>query len=233
MPAQSFWQDSLDWLLPCYCAGCGKQRVQPSQPICYACLSELQESAYDASTQQQLEEVFWGRIPLQSVVVPFPLRSGSTLQHTLHQLKYHPRPRIGRFLGKIAGSTLGTHNLEPPIDALIPLPLHSAKKRKRGYNQTECICEGIAVATGLPVWKNVVQRSRFTESQTDKDRGQRWTNMQGTFRLWNTGQAKGKHLLLVDDVLTTGATLEACGHTLLQIPDIRLSFFALGRTEIG
>jgi len=233
MTVHSLWQAGLDWLLPCYCAGCGEQRVQPSQPICYACLSDLYESAYDTSTQEHLEEVFWGRIPLQSVIVPFPLRNGSILQHTLHQLKYNHRPHIGRFLGMIAANTLITRNLETPIDAVLPLPLHPTKQRKRGYNQAECICEGIGQATGLPIWRDIVQRTRFTESQTNKDRGQRWANMQGTFCLWNADQARGKHLLLVDDVLTTGATLEACGHAILQIPDIRLSIFALGRTEIG
>lgn len=229
----SRWQAGLDWLLPCYCAGCGKQRVYPQAPICYTCLSDLWESTYDLHTQRTLEQQFWGRIPLRSVIIPFPLRTGSVLQQALHQLKYHHRPGIRKFLGKIAARQWSTCDPTPSFDALMPLPLHPAKKRIRGYNQAESVCQGIHEATGIPIWRNLVQSKRFTETQTNKDRGERWTNMQETFALCDTELATSKHLLLVDDVLTTGATLEACGQVLLQLPNIELSFFAVGRTEIG
>lgn len=233
MSLVSCWQAGVDWLLPCYCAGCGKQRVTPKQPFCYACLSDLNESGYDPHKQDSMAKIFWGRIPLRTVIVPFPLRSDSILQQAIHQLKYHDRPSIGQFLGKLAATRWQNRFETGSFDAMVPLPLHGNKKRSRGYNQAECICAGIRKATGTPIWNDLVIRDRATETQTKKDRGQRWENMQGKFRLHKSSRAAGKHLLLVDDVLTTGATLEACGQTLLEIPGVQISFFTIGFTENG
>jgi ComF family protein len=227
------WQAALNWLLPCYCAGCAQAHVQPAHPFCYQCLSDLNESAFDEQKQQAIEKIFWGRIPLCAVITAYPLRSGSKLQQAIHQLKYHHRPDIGKFLGRVAFRKATLPPGSPDLDALIPLPLHPQKKRKRGYNQAEQISKGISAATGIPVWNDLVMRNQATETQTKKDRGQRWENMQGKFALNNIERAIGKHLLLVDDVLTTGATLESCGHTLLQIPGVQLSFFTIGFTENG
>lgn len=231
MPLDIPWKAWLDWLLPCYCAGCGRQPAQPEQPLCYQCLAELSAAQYLRTDQRHLEKIFWGRIRLQSVGALYPLKAHSILEQTLHQLKYHHRPGIGKYLGEIAGKKIISENWFPELDALIPLPLHPSKKRKRGYNQAEEICLGLSAATGVPVWKNLTIRDKFTETQTRKDRGERWDNMAGKFSLLDTITPRGKHLLLVDDVITTGATLEACGQTLLQIPDVRLSFFAIGHTQ--
>lgn len=221
----------LDWLFPSYCAGCNQQRTRPDQPICYRCLAELPYTEYEQQQDHALEKLFWGRIPLQSVTSTWSLKQDSALQHCLHQLKYHHRPSIGIYLGRLAGERLKQHSRYRSIDALIPLPLHPSKKRKRGYNQAERICQGLSQATGIPVWDQIVLRNQSTETQTRKDRGQRWNNMEGKFSLKNSQPAINKHLLLVDDVLTTGATLEACGQTLLQIPGIQLSLFSLAYTE--
>ncbi len=225
------WKAWLDWLLPCYCSSCQQRSVTPEKPLCFQCLSELTATQYSASDQGRLEKIFWGRIHLESARALYPLKPQSVLQHTLHQLKYQHRPRIGYYLGEIAGRSLMRTEQLRGISALIPLPLHPSKKRKRGYNQAERICAGLAAVSGIPVWENLVIRTQFTETQTRKDRGERWDNMSGKFSLIDPEQAIGQHLLLVDDVITTGATLEACGQTLLQIPQTRLSFFSLGYTE--
>jgi ComF family protein len=221
----------LNWLLPSYCAGCNQKRAHPNHPLCYQCLSELPATDYEAQTGHALEQLFWGRIPLQSVTATWYLKPASSLQHCMHQLKYNHRPGIGVYLGSVAGKRMKQQNPSHHFDALIPLPLHPSKKRKRGYNQAERICQGFAQATGIPVWDQIVQRNQSTETQTRKDRAQRWNNMEGKFSLHNTKPAINKHLLLVDDVLTTGATLEACGQTLLQIPGVQLSLFTLAYTE--
>lgn len=223
----------LDWILPCYCCGCNNQVVTPNKPLCYQCLAELRAIKYDEPHSTKLENNFWGRLPLRSALAIYPLKSESVLHRSLHQLKYHHRPGIGYYLGKIAGDTLIKQNALADIDALIPLPLHPNKKRKRGYNQAERICRGLSAITQIPVWEDVVKRDRSTESQTRKDREERWENMSGKFSLKNKLNAAGKHLLLVDDVITTGATLEACGQALLQIPGIQLSLFSLAYTENG
>jgi ComF family protein len=231
MPLDIPWKAWLDWLFPCYCCSCHQQSVSPEKPLCYQCLSELTATQYSHSDQLQLEKIFWGRIRLESALALYPLKPQSVLQQTLHQLKYHHRPGIGSYLGAIAGGNLMRAGQLMEITALIPLPLHPSKKRKRGYNQAEKICAGLSVATGIPVWDNLVVRNQFTETQTRKDRSERWNNMSGKFSLIDPEKAIGQHLLLVDDVITTGATLEACGQTLLQIPQARLSFFSLGYTE--
>lgn len=225
------WNGCLDWLLPAYCSACRKNKIIPRHPVCYQCLAELSETEYDVADQNKLEKIFWGRIPLQTAISLYPLKKGSSLQKILHQAKYHHCPTIGIFLGKLAGKKLTYHPILQDIDALIPLPLHPSKQRKRGYNQAEKICQGISMTTGIPVWNNLVIRNQSTETQTRKDRGERWENMSGKFSLRHHKAAHNKHLLLIDDVITTGATLEACGQSLLQIPNSRLSFFTLAHTE--
>ena len=227
---QTMHRGWLDWLFPSYCAGCNQRRTLPDKPLCYQCLSELALTASENQQENTLDQLFWGRIPLQSVRAEYVLKPGSALQHSLHQLKYHHRPGIGVYFGKLAGERMKQSHRHQSIDALIPLPLHHRKKRIRGYNQAERICQGIAQTTGIPVWDTIVLRNHHTETQTQKDRGQRWANMQGKFSLHQPEKAINRHVLLVDDVLTTGATLEACGQTLLQIPGIQLSLFALAYT---
>lgn len=221
----------LNWLFPCYCAGCNQQSSRPDKPLCHQCLSELPTTNYETQADHPIEKLFWGRIPLQHATATYFLKPDSALLHALHQLKYHHRPGIGNYLGRLAGERLKQANRLDGIDALIPLPLHPSKKRKRGYNQAERICRGISEATGIPVWEQLVVRNRATETQTQKDRAQRWDNMNGTFSLHNPASTTNKHVLLVDDVLTTGATLEACGQTLLQVPELQLSLFTLAYTE--
>lgn len=225
------WTSWLDWLLPVYCGGCTQRPVTPNQPLCYQCLGELASMEYDWSDRIRWEKIFWGRIRLESVLPLYPLRSGSILQQALHQFKYQHRPGIGQCLGKIAGHKLLSSAIRSDPDALVPLPLHPSKKRKRGYNQAESICKGIAAVTGLPIWNDLIEREQATETQTRKDRGERWDNMAGKFKVKKAYPANNKHLLLVDDVITTGATLEACGQALLEIPGSRLSFFTLAHTE--
>jgi ComF family protein len=149
------------------------------------------------------------------------------MQHLMHQLKYRGNKALGVYLGKIMGTALEASNRFRYVDALIPLPLFPTKERKRGFNQATVLCEGIAEILGKPVLTNAVIRTAHTESQTKKNRIQRWQNMEGRFEVVNPAAVTGKHLLLVDDVITTGATLEACGAALLQTENTQLSLATL------
>ena len=149
------------------------------------------------------------------------------MQHLMHQLKYRGNKALGVYLGKIMGTALEASNRFRYVDALIPLPLFPTKERKRGFNQATVLCEGIAEILGKPVLTNTVVRTAHTESKTKKNRIQRWLNMEGRFEVINPSVVTGKHLLLVDDVITTGATLEACGAALLQTENTQLSLATL------
>jgi ComF family protein len=144
----------------------------------------------------------------------------------MHGFKYRSHKETGRYLGRLMGRSF----LESPkymADGLIPLPLYPKKERLRGFNQSAILCEGINSVTGIPLWNDCIIRSSFTETQTRKNRVERWQNMDGRFFLTNQEHLAGRHVILVDDVVTTGATLESCGRELMKVPGIRLSIATL------
>jgi ComF family protein len=149
------------------------------------------------------------------------------MQHLMHGLKYKGNKELGLYLGRLIGHALENTNRFRYVDALIPLPLFPSKERKRGYNQATILCEGMAEVLAKPILNNVIIRTTHTDSQTQKNRVQRWANMEGRFELVNAEAINGKHILLVDDVITTGATLEACGAELMEAGNIQLSLATL------
>ena len=160
--------------------------------------------------------MFWGRLPLQSAGATYYFTKESLVQHLMHQLKYKGNKELGIQLGMLMGDALKKSG-RFPADALIPLPLFPAKEKRRGYNQATVLCEGISATMHIPVWDQVVKRPEHTETQTKKGRVERWKNMEGKFIVQDPALLQNKRLLLVDDVVTTGATLEACGTELLCI----------------
>jgi ComF family protein len=149
------------------------------------------------------------------------------IQHLVHQLKYKSNQSIGLYLGQMMGKTLLSSKRFDTVDALIPLPLYPEKERKRGYNQAAIICNGMSQTMNVPVITNKLVRQRYTETQTKKHRAERWENVEGSFIVNDAEALKGKHLLLVDDVVTTGATLDAAGIALLKVPSVTLSITTL------
>lgn len=174
-----------------------------------------------------IEKIFWGRIPIKGAYSQFYFAKESLIQHLVHQLKYKGNTDIGIYLGEIMGQTIVNSSRFRQIDALIPLPLYPDKERKRGYNQAAIICNGMSKIMGVPVINNNLIRQRFTETQTKKHRIERWENVEGSFVLKNPAALKGKHILLIDDVVTTGATLEASGSVLLKAENVTLSIATL------
>ncbi|MEI9957860.1 MAG: phosphoribosyltransferase family protein [Ferruginibacter sp.] len=161
-------------------------------------------------------------MPVTAAHSEFYFSKESLVQHLIHQLKYKNNTAIGFYLGEMVGKSLLNSNRFNHIDYLIPLPLYPDKERKRGYNQATIICNGMSEVMNIPVITNNVIRQRFTETQTHKHRTERWENVEGSFWVTNPTVLKGKNVLLVDDVVTTGATLEACGSILLENDDVKL-----------
>ena len=221
-------RDSLAHLLfPHICAGCGIDVISKESMLCARCIVELPETDFHIHLNNPVEKKFWGRLPLESATAQYYFDKGTLIQHLMHQLKYRGNKELGKQLGGFIGQALTKSDRFKNVDALIPLPLFPGREKKRGYNQATVLCEGIAGIMNIEILKNVVIRNYNTSSQTKKGRIGRWQNMEGRFELINADQIKGKHLLLIDDVITTGATLEACGLELLKPGDVRLSIATL------
>lgn len=217
----------LHLLFPHVCEGCGTDVLAPAHFLCLQCHTALPRTEFHLYPGNPVEKLFWGRLPLTHATAQYYFSKGGLVQHLLHQLKYKGNQETGLYLGGLMGRALLETNRFQTVDALVPLPLHPAKEKKRGYNQAALLCQGIAGVLAKPVLKDVVVRTMHTESQTQKNRVQRWQNMEGRFALTKPEAVEGRHLLLVDDVLTTGATLEACGLELLRAKEVELSLATL------
>ena len=218
----------LHLFFPHCCAGCGTDVLSNEQLLCLACISRLPLTNFHLYADNPVQHIFRGRLPIIHATSYVYFTKDSLLQHLMHQLKYRNRKDIGIWFGRRMGEALKTSSHFTMPDALIPIPLFAARERKRGYNQANLLCTGMAASMGLPVWTNIVIRSTLTETQTRKNRIERWQNMDGKFSIQDGASIQGKHLLLVDDMVTTGATLEACGQALLTSGHVKLSIATMG-----
>lgn len=212
---------------PQVCEGCGSDVLEKDHLLCVHCLSSLPKTDYHLYRDNPVEKVFRGRLQVESATAQYYFTKQSLVQHLMHQLKYKGNKALGIYLGKLIGYSLASSDRFKNIDALVPLPLFPSKERKRGYNQATVLCQGIAEVLHKPVLKDVIRRTMFTETQTKKSRVERWQNIDGKFELVKPGAINGKHILLVDDVITTGATLEACGKELMAGENVQLSIATL------
>jgi ComF family protein len=202
---------------PNCCAGCGRQLNFAKQSICLNCLSILPDTNFVSQPENPIEKIFTGRLPLAAAYSQFYFTRSSAIQSVIHQLKYKGNKQSGIDMGKLMGLAIKDSGRFSNIDFLIPLPLFPEKEKIRGYNQAEILCQGIAEVLQIPVEKNLVLRTRATATQTHKNRLERWQNVNEVFAIADPQKLEGKKLLLVDDVITTGATLEACGNSILSV----------------
>ena len=221
------FQDLLSVVLPRTCPACGKPLKDWEECLCLTCLAGLPLTRFHEHPDNPLAEVFWGRVRLEQAVAWFYFRKGSAYQDVMHNFKYNHRPDIGVYLGKQIGYELKHSTIFVKPDVVIPVPLHRRKLRKRGYNQSEKISKGISIALDIPMDIKTLYRSGKTATQTRKSRFERWLNVSGKFGLRDPDRIRDLHILLVDDVVTTGATLEACAEVLLSVPGVRVSVAAV------
>lgn len=194
--------------------------------VCMQCELQMPFTNFCYQADNPVEKRFWGRLPLQAAASTCYFTKGSQLQNMLHALKYKGNKEIGYYLGKHMALQIKDCERFQGIDVLIPLPLFAAREKKRTYNQATVLCEAIGKELQIPVIENAVRRLSATETQTHKSRTERWENMEGKFLLENADLLKNKNVLLVDDVITTGATLEACGIELLKAEGAQLSILS-------
>lgn len=215
--------DLLGLFFPKLCLACGEHLLRGEDAICSICHFHLPKTYFHNDPDNPLNKVFWGRVNLEGVASYLYFQKGSTVQHLLHLLKYKGKEEIGVRLGQWYGLDLKFAAPFRDAGLIIPVPLHPAKKRKRGYNQSEAFAEGLAsVMTGRLETRALYRRVN-TKTQTRKSRYDRWENVENIFAVRNPEKLRYQHVLLVDDVLTTGATLEACARALLDVPGVKVS----------
>ncbi len=208
---------------PSVCAACGNSLFQWEKTVCTRCRSLLPKTGYERHEGNPLAQVFYGKVRLRAVTACYFFSKEGKVQHLIHELKYKDNPDAGVYLGQELGKTLREAPLFQGLDYLIPVPLHPKKEKERGYNQSLMIAQGVAEVTGVPVGTTFLTRSVYTSTQTHKSKEERWQNVKGIFELHHAEQLQGKYVLLIDDVLTTGATLEACALALSVVPGITIS----------
>lgn len=226
-------RDLLHVLYPQNCLICRHEFNQSKLAICPVCSSELAYTYFeDYPEATRLDKLFWGRVHLTGTYALLRFKEQSSTQRILHELKYKNNPEVGKHFGKELGLKMKQIGTFSDMDALIPVPLHPKKEFMRGYNQAEMICKGISETTGVTIRKDLLKRTSFTESQTKKSKTSRWDNMQNRFKLQARKQNELQHLVVVDDVVTTGSTLETCVRILrAEFPKAKISIAVLAVAE--
>jgi ComF family protein len=210
-------------LFPRICKACGKVLFKNEEIICTKCLYNLPQTHFHRYPDNAVMQIFWGRLNLYSATAFLRFTKTGMVQKLIHQLKYKGNYEIGIFLGELCGSKLKDSEYFNTVDVVIPVPLHWKKEKKRGYNQSEMFARGLSKTMGAELNTKTLLRKIHTETQTKKSREERWQNVSDVFALSTPEQLAGRHILLVDDVITTGATLEASAAQLFTIPDVKVS----------
>ena len=223
--------DLIDLIFPRCCMVCDELLSPQERDICLDCMSKLPK--IEKLHLEEIEKVFWGKVEIERATSYIYYHKNSPYNNIIHYLKYKNRPEPGERLAFIAAKEIAETGFFDGIDAIIPLPLSKKKLKERSYNQCDYIAAGISRATGIPVLKGAVVRTTANETQTHKNRDERWKNVEGIFALDRPQDIEGKHVLLLDDILTTGATLASCAKTIQAGCNCRISVFTLGYTYNG
>ena len=223
--------DLIDLIFPRCCMVCDELLSPQERDICLDCMSKLPK--IEKLHLEEIEKVFWGKVEIERATSYIYYHKNSPYNNIIHYLKYKNRPEPGERLAFIAAKEIAETGFFDGIDAIVPLPLSKKKLKERGYNQCDYIAAGISRATGIPVLKGAVVRTTANETQTHKNRDERWKNVEGIFALDRPQDIEGKHVLLLDDILTTGATLASCAKTIQAGCNCRISVFTLGYTYNG
>ena len=228
----SFWSRLLDLISPRSCGICGQRLSITENSVCTPCYLHLPRTTYQwTPLDNPMAQLFWGLAPVHRAAALFFFQPHSEAANLIYLLKYNDRPDIGEDLGRMMAEEMRMAGFFDGMDAIIPVPLTRHRQRQRGYNQSEMVARGISTITGLPVMPKVLRRKAFQTSQTSLMRHQRLENVEDIFELHDGCGLEGKHILLVDDICTTGATLASCANTLKVLSGLEISVLTLGFTQ--
>ena len=217
----------VDLLFPRVCPLCGNILQEKEEMICLSCLNDLPATGIRDPEDNPAARVFWGRIPFEGVVSFLNYEKGNRASRLIKEIKYHGNKELGYWMGRYFGHRIADVSPFTSADMVVPVPLHKRKLRQRGFNQSEYIGRGIAEILEKPLEPDILYRKIYNPTQTQRSRYQRWENVSGIFAVRENHSLSGKHILLVDDVITTGATLEACATAILSAADARISIVSL------
>lgn len=223
----SILTDLWELFFPRCCLICGDRLCRKEKMLCSVCLAGLPRTGFHREKGNRVERNFWGKLPIERATSFLYYTRGGDVRRLLYELKYYGNKEVGEMMGRLMAAELLSSSFFEGIDVIIPVPLHRRKERQRGYNQSFCLAKGISAVTGIPVRADAMVRDRYTETQTHKGQYERWENVQNLFHCSMPEQLEHTHILLVDDVLTTGATLVSCSDALQGIPGLRVSVLTL------
>lgn len=225
------FQDFLSLFYPRICVVCGNSLVRNEEILCTYCKFKLPKTNFHLIRDNPVNRLFWGRVQVEAATALLHFFKGGQVQRLMHHLKYKNRKDVGVFLGKLLAMELKKSFLFTGLDIIVPVPLHPRKQKIRGFNQSELICRGLSQALNLELNTGDLQRIKHVSSQTRKSRYDRWLNVGEVFAVKDPLALSGKHILLVDDVVTTGATLEACVAALRKNPQTKVSIATIAFTN--
>lgn len=218
----------IDTLFPRICPVCNNVLLSHEKHICTKCRIDIPITRYHMQEFNAMEQLFAGKTPIEKAVGYFFYEKGNPYSNILHNIKYRNNPQLGQYVAKLFAQELLSRNIFRDIDCIIPVPLHHRKKIQRGYNQSEYIAKGFSEVFDIPVHNNIIIAHKSHESQTNKGIYERWLNTQNIFSAQDTQVLENKHVLIVDDVVTTGATLLSAALTIASVPNIKISLATLG-----
>ena len=225
---RTIWNNLLNLFFPNLCRLCKRQLIDGEEQICLFCLCDLPRTKYHKRKDNPVEQLFFGKNQIEYATAYLHYEKGGKVQRLIHSIKYHDNKELGLILGRHFAQELRTDGSPLcDVDVLIPVPLHRRRKRQRGYNQSEWIARGIASIWNKPIDTESLIRTSNSKTQTRKTVYDRWLNVSSIFQARQTEGLKDKHILLIDDVITTGATVSACAKALANIQGIRISILAL------
>ena len=228
----SFWARLLDLISPRLCVVCGSRLAVTEETLCSKCYLHLPRTDFGHDLYENvMAKLFWGQMAIEKATALFYYEPHAETSQILYEMKYKNHPEIGVVMGRMMAKELMRSGLFEGIDAIVPVPLARKRERQRGYNQSLELARGVSEVTGLPIANKVVRRTKFVGSQTQRGRWERNENVEDVFELVDSDSISGKHLLLIDDVVTTGATIIACAQEMRKASNVKFSVLALGYSK--
>jgi len=222
-----FFSYLIDLFYPRLCQACGRALLSHERVICNYCTIQLPKTNFQDKQNNALEMLFWGRADIKCATAFYKYNKGGKVQHLIHQMKYQGFSEVGYHVGEVFGKTLDHSKRFSDVDLIIPVPLHKSKLIKRGFNQSEVFANGLSKSMTAKVDADNLYRKVASSTQTKKNRWERYKNVNDIFGIRDAALFENKKLLLVDDVITTGSTIEACAGILNQIDGVEVYVAAM------